>query len=220
MKVVCISDTHRYHGYLNMPKGDILIHAGDFTDWGGFNDIRDFSAWLRTLHYKHKIVIAGNHDVKFETYPEICKAALLVKKNIYYLQNELIDIEGLKIFGCPYTPKFAGAFQLEMPEEDELKYWRKTIPDGIDILITHGPAFGILDSVQRGFDYGFEVEHCGSQGLLERVIEVKPQLHIFGHIHQSYGIIKQRYGITFVNAATQNFETNTMNKPIVVDIHD
>lgn len=205
-RIVCTSDTHRMHMMLDVPDGDIFIHAGDFTDWGSINDILGFSDWLAELPHKHKIVIAGNHDVKFETYPEISKAALKnACKDVIYLNNKMVEVEGLKIFGSPYTTRFAGAFQLDIDKE----FW-KNLPDGIDILVTHQPPYGILDKVLD--------ENTGSKGLLERVIEIKPKLHVFGHIHESYGKIKQRYGITFVNAASLNWRYNCLNKPIIVDI--
>ncbi len=219
MKVVCISDTHRMHGYLDVPDGDILIHAGDFTDWGSLNDILDFSEWLKSLPHKSKIIVAGNHDIKFESYPEMAIAALKNKcKEVIYLNNKIVEVNGLKIFGCPYTPRFAGSFQLDLTQEGDKEFWETLIPDCIDILVTHGPPYGILDSVKRGFDGAFETENCGSRGLLDRVIKIKPKLHVFGHIHESYGKIKQRYGITFVNASCLNWRYNELNKPIVVEI--
>lgn len=220
MKLVFISDTHRWHRSLDMPEGDILFHTGDFTDWGSFTDIRDFGDWLRGLPYKHKVVIAGNHDVKFETVPEMCKSCLLQKKNIHYLENQTIELEGLKIFGSPYTPKFGGAFQLGYlsGEFADYKFWKSQIPDKVDILLTHGPPFGILDEINRTVYHDYtEKENCGSQGLLKRVLEVKPKIHAFGHIHESYGMIKQRYGITFINAAMLNWRTNNLNKPVVIE---
>jgi Icc-related predicted phosphoesterase len=208
LKIVCISDTHRMHGYLDMPKGDILIHAGDFTDWGAFNDIKDFSEWLSSLDYKYKIIIAGNHDVKFEHYPEESKFCLINgRKDIIYLNGEMVNIEGLNIFGCPYTPEFGGAFQLDLYED--MKFWKKLIPDKIDILITHGPPNGILDMVQG--------RNAGSPGLLERVIEVKPKLHIYGHIHEQGCKKVKRYGITFINAAVEYY--NEIRKPIMVELN-
>lgn len=202
--------------YDKMPDGDVLIHAGDFTDWGALTDIVDFSFWLQELPYKYKVIIAGNHDVKFELYPEMAKAALANKcEDVIYLNNRTVTIDGVKFFGCPYTPQFAGAFQLRLTPDADKDFWETLIPDDIDVLITHGPPFGIMDSVQR---WELDVEHCGSQGLLERVVKIKPKLHVFGHIHESYGIIKQRYGITFVNAAALNWRTNNLNKPIVVDL--
>ncbi len=219
MKIVCTSDTHRMHGMLKMPKGDILIHAGDFTDWGSTSDMVDFKDWLREQDYKHKFFIAGNHDVKFEIIPDYCKS--IFKGVATYLDSDVVEVEGLKIFGTPYTPRFAGAFQLGFSSgEDDRAFWNTIIPDGIDILVTHGPPLGILDIVERinDVDGKPDIEHCGSLGLLERVAEVKPKLHLFGHIHQSYGTKKSDYGTKFVNAAAQDFVKGILNKPIVVEV--
>lgn len=212
-RIVCISDTHRQHNMIKVPDGDVLIHAGDFTDWGSLNDVMDIAEWFKAQPHKCKILIAGNHDVCFQSKPEMSKAIL--QKSCHYLENEELIFDGLKFFGSPYTPPFAGAFQMSsnwhLTHKD--KFW-DIIPSDTDVLITHGPAFGILD--QNGYCLHGELgedEHCGCPVLLDRVAKIKPKLHVFGHIHESYGI-KKSYGCTFVNAAV-GFNNN---KPIVVDI--
>ena len=62
MKLVCISDTHRMYKRINVPKGDVFIHAGDIEIYNCLSELRDFNKWLDSLPHKHKIVIAGNHD--------------------------------------------------------------------------------------------------------------------------------------------------------------
>lgn len=204
MRIVCVSDTHREHHMLDVPDGDVLIHAGDFTDWGSLYDVVDISEWFNAQPHECKILIAGNHDVCFQSKPEMSKAAL--RKSCHYLEDQELIFDGIKFFGSPYTPPFAGAFQMnpDLKLEGE-EYW-DIIPDDTDVLITHGPPDGILDSSFLG-------EHCGCPILLNRVAKIKPKLHVFGHVHESYGV-KKAYGCTFVNAAS-GFDHN---KPIVVEI--
>jgi len=208
MKIVCVSDTHRQHHMLKIPEGDVLIHAGDFTDWGSIYDVMDIAEWFKAQPHECKILIAGNHDVCFQSKPDIAKAAL--QKSCHYLENQELVYDNVKFFGSPYTPPFAGAFQMNPEFKLEGEEFWDIIPEDTDVLVTHGPPHGILDTAFNIMD---EDEHCGCPLLLNRVAKIKPKLHIFGHIHESYGI-KKSYGCTFVNAAS-GFK---LNKPVVVEI--
>lgn len=66
LRCVCISDTHTKHKSLQLPPGDVLIHAGDFTFGGSPSEIQDFNSWLGGLNFEHKVVIAGNHEISFD----------------------------------------------------------------------------------------------------------------------------------------------------------
>lgn len=191
VRIVCISDTHGHHEDLDIPPGDILIHAGDFSSGTDpFKERREleaFNAWLGTLPHAHKIVIAGNHD----GFMTRSGARKLFTKAVY-LQEESVEVMGLRIFGSPYTPRCGnGAFHftnLQTPQ----RAWG-AIPDDVDVLVTHGPPKGILDQNHRG-------DSVGDGVLEERVLAVQPRLHVFGHVHESYG--ERLSGVTtFVNAA-------------------
>ncbi len=199
---------------LKIPDGDVLIHAGDFTDWGALYDVVDISEWFNAQPHECKILIAGNHDICFQSKPEMSKAAL--RRSCHYLENQELIFDGVKFFGSPYTPPFAGAFQMNPSLKLEGEEYWDIIPDDTDVLITHGPPEGILDTT-IGFGQTYrideDVEHCGCPILLNRVVKIKPKLHVFGHVHEAYGV-KKAYGCTFVNAAS-GFDHN---KPIVVDI--
>ncbi len=193
MKIICISDTHNLHKDLKIPDGDILIHAGDMTCVGGINEIKEFNEWLGTLPHRHKIVIAGNHDLFLDYVPSMAKA--LITKAIY-LNDSGVEIEGLKIWGSPISPNYQDwAFNRERGEEVR-KHW-EMIPEDTDILITHCPPFGILDFNDKG-------KHEGCQDLLAIVQQkIKPRLHVFGHLHDAHGQVKIGETI-FVNASTVN----------------
>jgi len=70
-----------------------------------------------------------------------------------------------------------------------------SIPAGTDVLVTHEPPYGILD-----LDDNY---HYGSESLMIRVKEIRPHLHLFGHIHVAHGTL-ERGGTTFSNAALLN----------------
>lgn len=211
MKIVTLSDIHTYWYDIDVPDGDVLVVAGDMTGTGTLNQLRNFNEWIGGLPHKHKIVIAGNHDWGFQrgfldTYPDLTS-------NYTYLQDEECTIDGVVFYGTPWQPAFCNwAFNLERGEELAEK-WAK-IPEYTDVLITHGPPKGVLDSNISPDDTRVSF---GCEDLLERVKVVKPKYHIFGHIHGSYGQ-KELHGVTFVNTSicTEGYEP--LNKPYVLEI--
>lgn len=205
--IVCISDTHETHWDLKIPNGDILIHAGDSTFIGDYSSLYDFNKWLGTLPHKYKVIISGNHDWMFERASE--KVASTIT-NAIYLQNSGVLINGLKIYGSPYTPEFGSWAFMEKRLSKELRDIWNNIPNDLDILITHGPPHGILDKNPYGYN-------CGCELLLERVREVKPKYHIFGHIHNDYGRYKTK-NTMFINASICNEQYKAINKPIILEI--
>ncbi|GMF32189.1 unnamed protein product [Phytophthora fragariaefolia] len=227
LRVVCISDTHAKHRQLrHVPDGDVLLHCGDFTQRGTHAEIRDFNEWLGSLPHRHKLVVAGNHDVCMDAVeydqhwdkafrhreyndPSASRALL---SNCTYLENRSVVIEGVKIYGSPMTPPIPGrpgAFNVARGFADQ-QHWAK-VPADVDVLITHGPPHGILDTTFTGL-------HVGSESLLKETISrVRPSFHIFGHIHEAYGAA--RVGNTvFVNAATSTLLAKRRHPPVVIDI--
>lgn len=209
MRIVCISDTHLSHeaGKIQIPDGDILIHAGDGTLEGSVREIQVFLRWLKGFHHRHKIFIAGNHDRLFEQDPGLARS--LVPRSITYLQDEAVVVDGLRIHGSPWQPEFMG-WAFNLPRGPRLREKWKRIPEGVDILVTHGPPAGILDQPPHG-------EHVGCADLREAVERLQPKLHVFGHVHHGHGMSKIG-ATTFVNASVwdESFEPN--NAPLVVDL--
>lgn len=189
MIVTIIADTHGLHEEVKLTKGDILIHAGDITEYGTEEEVFDFLNCFSNQAFTYKIFIAGNHDLFLE---ECTKAQRkkMIPKNIIYLNNSGVEINKIIIWGSPFTPYFLGmAFNAKQGAEIK-KHWNK-IPFETDILVTHGPPLGILDN------------DLGCKSLLEKVLEVNPKIHCFGHIHEQEKCIKKN-GITFINAALVN----------------
>lgn len=206
MRVVCISDTHLR--YVDVPPGDLLIHAGDATIEGTPQEIERFFEWFGKLPHKNKVLIAGNHDWLFEKDPALARS--LVPPGVTYLQDELVEIAGLKIYGSPWQPEFfEWAFNLVRGWPLQKKW--ELIPTGIDILVTHGPPMGILDWSTFGN------EHAGCGDLRKELLRIKPKLHVFGHIHGSYGQMEWN-GTKFVNASTCDEAYRATHLPIVIDL--
>jgi predicted phosphohydrolase len=204
LTIVCISDTHELHRELDVPAGDILIHAGDFTMFSkSASAILDFNEWLGGLPHRWKILVPGNHEFFLESDPS--RRRLI--SNATVLINEGIEIAGLKIWGSPVTPLYGGAFGLSSPA-DRVKLYAK-IPDGLDILVTHGPPSGILDRSPGA------LHHAGCPQLREAVSQLKPKLHVFGHIHGAHGMLSTD-GTLFVNAALLGPDGDLSASPIVL----
>ncbi len=206
MKIVAISDTHALHRHLSIPDGDVLVHAGDITRKGDLPELADFNEWLGSLPHQDKIVIAGNHDLCFEQEPEIARDTL---SNCIYLQDEEIIISGIKFYGSPWQPWFHNwAFNLQKGEQLRQKW--DLIPADTQILITHAPPYQIGDRLKQG--------NCvGCEELLDAVKRIKPQIHIFGHIHEGYGKI-ETHETQFINACSCNYLYQAVNQPLVTSL--
>lgn len=208
MKFVAISDTHNKHRSLRLPKGDVLLHAGDISSKSTRSEVEDFLDWFSKQPFTHKIFIAGNHDFYFEREKEVVIQKLL-PEGVSYLKDEAIFINGVKIWGSPYTPWFYRWAFNKRRGVALAEHWSH-IPDDTDVLLTHGPVYGILDTVM-------DEQSAGDKDLLNKVLEIKPKVHVFGHIHEAYGMVK-RHGIRFINACVVNERYELVHKPIAFDV--
>ena len=205
IKIVAIADTHGKHWALDVPYGDILIHAGDITAKGSLEDVKDFNTFIDLLPHPVKIVIAGNHDFCFERDRE-ASAALLT--NAIYLQDQSVAIEGIHLYGSPWQPWFHDwAFNLHRGPEIRKKW--ELIPEGTDVLITHGPPYGHGDQTFRG-------ERVGCQDLLNVVEKIRPRFHIFGHIHEGAGVTADEH-TTYINASSCDQYFRVVNEAVVFE---
>jgi predicted phosphodiesterase len=216
-RLTFISDTHNKHKFLDgfLPGGDILLCAGDISSRGYTHELEDFFEWYDGINnYDHKIFISGNHDFGFQDNPDKIKGLLTGYKTIDYIQDEYMGIQDgdepeLKIWGSPWQPEFHN-WAFNLPRGEKIKEKWDLIPNDVDILITHGPAFGKLDYVS------YNRINVGCEELLKKIEEVKPKLHISGHIHEGFGYIFN--GEThFFNAAVLNDRYEFRNKPMTID---
>ena len=203
-----IADTHSRHRAIRLPKGDVLIHAGDISYRGEKLEVEDFLTWFRKQDFEHKIFIAGNHDFLLEK-AKPKEIDNLILDDIIYLNDSSTLVNGYKIWGSPVTPRFFNWAFNRARGEAIRKHW-ELIPSDTHLLITHGPPYGILDQVANE-------QHVGCKDLLNRVVEIKPLVHVFGHIHESYGSTKNM-GIRFINASQTNESYEVVNKPVVFEL--
>lgn len=204
MRIVLISDTHNKHDEVILPDGDILIHSGDATIMGTSPEIHDFSLWWNKLDFKYKIFVPGNHDWGWFV------RRTLSDSLIRSVQDELIEIEGLRIYGSPWTPRY-GEWAFMMNRGADIKRYWDQIPGDLDVLITHGPPHGILDEQRDGLN-------VGCRDLKNKVVASKPRLHTFGHIHEGYGLINDLNGVIYANASICGPTYRPRNSPHVIDL--
>lgn len=208
LKFTTISDTHGKHNQLQLPSGDVLIHAGDVSSMGKEYEVLSFLAWFAKQEYEHKIFIAGNHDFYFERMSDV-DVQNIIPSNVIYLNDSSVAINGINIWGSPISPWFYDwAFNRHRGEQIQ-NHW-DLIPSDTDIIITHGPVFGILDYTTGGIKVGCE-------DLLTKVQKVKPKYHLCGHIHEAYGM-QEKEGTTFINASVLNEKYVLVNEPIVFEL--
>jgi len=214
IKIVAISDTHGLHNdmYHPLPEGDILVHAGDFCNSGSIVDVKKFNIFLKTLSsYKNIVIIAGNHDWAMQKDPQLARDVLLEGlTNVHYLIDEELVLEGIKFYGSPWQPEFCN-WAFNLPRGPALAAVWSKVPDDTDILITHGPPDGDLGGM---CNHGGE---AGCKDLLARIQQVEPKYHIFGHIHEQYGIRNNNSPTTFINASTCTLGYVPSNKPIIIE---
>ncbi len=191
MIIDCIADLHGFEP--DLPGGDLLILAGDYTAAGKLTQWSQFFHWLKDQEYDKKIIIAGNHDNLFETgFPKTQAEAddwrevvdfLDIDVDFEYLCDSGIEYKGLKVWGTPWTPIFDGVnpkCKAFMGKESEIDQYFRMIPKDLDILITHGPMAHVLDQNIDGHT-------CGSFGLRHHIDRTAPRFHVCGHIHEQGG---------------------------------
>lgn len=234
IRFVCLSDTHSRieNTSFYVPPGDVLIHAGDFTMIGLPQAIEAFNTYLGKLPHKVKVVIAGNHDLTFDQ--EMVRTdrdhlamfgveedfeEFMAKKNItavkelltncIYLEDASVSIHGIKIYGSPWQPTF-GNWGFNLPRGQTILDKWNMIPADTDILVTHGPPIG------HG-DLCFDGQRVGCVDLLTTIQQrVRPIYHIFGHIHEGYGVTSDG-NTTYINASTCTLRYKSNNQAIVFD---
>ncbi len=175
-RIVALADTHNRHARLEVPEGDVLIHAGDLTGRGSLPELEAVADWLRAQPHEYKIVIAGNHDFALQRNARAAKALF---HGLTFLEDAEVTCAGLRIWGAPWQPWFHDwAFNLRRGHDIDAK-WR-LIPQGVDVLVTHGPPHGYGDVISSG-------DRVGCEDLTRHLDRVKPKLHFFGHIHEDRG---------------------------------
>lgn len=217
---VCISDTHTHTENIQLPPGDVLIHAGDFTYTGRPEEVSEFNEFLAKQNFSHKIVISGNHDLTFDllNYENLCEIREEKKdklnpveikktlKNCIYLEDSSCNVYGYNIYGSPWQITYDdwGFFA---DSKKAVEVWSR-IPSDTDILVTHNPPVNIMDRCEDGTREGCPILR---KNIEERI---KPKVHVFGHVHEGYGMEKKGETI-FINASICDEKYKPVNAPIV-----
>jgi Icc-related predicted phosphoesterase len=244
MRITHISDTHNKHNQLNgkLPGGDILIHSGDVTSIGRKSEVERFIKWFNGIdNYTHKIFIAGNHDLTFDREilyrdkaayfdgaswtdevasgkPDWLQSLLDIElnPNVFYLENNFIEVDQIKIWGSPISPTFGYGWAFNKDRGHDINEVWNTIPMDTDIVITHSPIYGYCDRASN------TNQNVGCADLYHRLHEVKPHLHFAGHIHEAYGWgtipYKDEWGDIYTfNGCSCNLRYEVFNEPITFD---
>ena len=225
MKITFISDTHGKHHEMthDLPGGPILVHCGDVSSSGSKREVEEFFKWFDSLPYGHKILISGNHDFffdykkgtsKFSSEPitkERIDELLAKYPDIHYLDDSGVTIEGIKFWGSPITPWFY-EWAFNRTRETIKEHW-DLIPNDTQILLTHGPSYGFHDKVIRGN------ERVGCPILIDKIRELKPTIHAFGHIHEDFGMTLSEETL-FINASMLDLRYDYTNEPTVIDYEE
>lgn len=209
-RFVFLSDTHNQHKDLILPEGDILVHSGDACLHGTVKEFASFVEWFRNVEgFKHKIFVPGNHDMFVEEAYHMSMSML--DDDVHMLINRSIILDDISIYGAPWSPNLRGwAF---CPGDAIVHEWKK-IPDKVDLLITHSPAYDLMDKPHPPA----QSPKYGCKDLAEALLKRRIRYHAFGHIHGSYGMSNYNDRI-MINACNCDEEYDLINKPIVVDIH-
>jgi predicted phosphodiesterase len=237
MRITHISDTHNKHNQLtaDLPGGDLIIHSGDISSIGRRSEIERFVRWFGNLPYTYKVFIAGNHDLSFESEslyrkkeqyftgtsdwdlpavdrkPEWLVNILSIglSGGTFYLENQLIDIEGVKIWGSPYSARFGREWAFNIDRGKKSRELWGTIPPDANIIVTHGPLFGVGDRTNGNMNVGCD-------DLRETIMNLEPDFHLCGHIHEGYGYTQ--FGNTHcINGSNLSLGYNYINKPVTFD---
>ncbi|KAL7677685.1 hypothetical protein ACOME3_003924 [Neoechinorhynchus agilis] len=241
LSFVCISDTHNHHESLrkDIPAGDILLVAGDLSNVGDYYAINQFNDFLASLPHSLKIVISGNHDLLFDPNrsEELARQYKKSKRSFNQLKQLNMSIRDL-LTNCVLLddsiqtevkkrePRFAILNNIHVygsswvPDLQEWAYYADSItikqkwmmiPTECDILLTHTPPRGVLDRLHDG-------RQVGCPSLMERVNQIKPSYHVFGHVHESHGILRKDKSV-FINASMCDEHNQPAHKAIVFEFN-
>jgi Icc-related predicted phosphoesterase len=213
-RILLFSDTHGLHGGIKIPTDiDMAIFAGDAgtfkNPYSNISSVLNFIEWYASLPIPNKIWIAGNHCTSIEA--GLVKAKeLSLEKGLIYLEHESITIDGLEIFGSPYTPEFwAWAFNVSRNKLRD--YWNQ-IPVTTDILVVHGGPHGVGVAICDDGDVGcVELETVCDNDLKQMFLCVS------GHLHEAYGVF-EKDGKTYINASVLNDDYKLVRNPFIITV--
>ncbi|KAF9872062.1 ser thr protein phosphatase family protein [Colletotrichum karsti] len=228
-RFVCVSDTH--NTAVKLPKGDVLIHAGDLTNQGSYSELSRAVAWLEKADFEAKIVIAGNHDITLDEPfyaehgphfhnqspqdPSACLSLLTSSPSITYLAHASAKITltapsgprtSFNVFASPYSPRDNGlwAFGYDAPAA-AASLW-DDIPLDADVVVTHTPPRTHVDESRLR-------RAAGCEALRRALWRVRPRLAVCGHVHEARGAERVSWDLGCANAAFKEDRVETWEDP-------
>jgi len=229
VRIVALADTHTFEADLApLPRGDVLVHAGDIGRAGTAEELRPSLQWLLAQPFEHIIVVPGNHDRLFEDDPAQARALVAEiaaerrHRSVHVLIDQGVVLAGLQWWGSPWQPAY-NDWAFNLPRGESLAARWALIPASTDVLVTHGPPYGYGDDVLAGLDaakaadtwtQGVRDQRQGCRALTKALDRVQPALHLFGHIHANGGAW-QHGTSTLVNATSWECE----RAPSVLDVY-
>jgi len=221
MKLALTADLHGMHQQVTIPKADVLVVAGDVTGHGEWYEVENFIEWVKQQPVDQCVFIAGNHD-RCLSNPNVLrdspyKEELAEDYSIHYLQDSSIVINGIHFYGSPWTPQFMNwSFMYERESEEAELIWNE-IPSDVDILITHGPPKYVLD--RSFYNIMGYTQDCGCEVLADKIRELEPPVHCYGHIHECYGqAMMPPISTQFINASACTLDYRPTNKPVLIEV--
>lgn len=191
VRIVHMSNTHNFlikgKKTTYLPHGNILVHSGDFSNNGTNEEFSQFDAWLGSVKdlYPYRVVVLGGRDAKqFGSNFEVMRKKL--SNATHVLCHSEVTILGLRFYGIPWYWGHRANMTLRPGAQNVNRY--DDIPEGIQVLITHAPAFQRLDALVPSSNRATK-EHWGSIELLEAIRRLRPCLHLHGHVHEARGVL-------------------------------
>ena len=226
MRLCCLSDTHTKHKGLTIPECDVLIHAGDSTWTGEYRETRRFIEWFAAQPAKHKVLIAGNHELTLDEnhskFNPHVRNLVLNQRGFIYLENSEVVIDGIKFWGTPWTPWFHDWAFNGYPDADapfergvSLLDIYKEMPEDVNVIISHGPPYGMGDQTLDGDDRVGSVDMRKLTSNLDHL-----RLYISGHIHEARGMEIADGGVHYCNVSTLDRDYDTVRVPVVIDVDE
>jgi hypothetical protein len=237
VKICAISDIHG--SLIEIPECDILCICGDILplDIQRNNDesvawlAGPFQNWLLDAPCKYVVMIWGNHDWYGE---KCCRGGLegweqcerLFKRDlgpdpkIHILQDEEIEVLGIKFYGTSWCPSLRNwAFY---GDSETLKARFSDIPTDTDVLLTHcPPKFGSQGVVlETNWNYRNDF---GCQELQDVIVEkfkhkTCTTYILSGHIHSGLHNWEVNEGLTYRNVSLLNEDYELSYQPFIFEI--
>ncbi len=224
MKICFTSDTHNLHRKIDIPPCDILIHCGDFTNFGKESELTEFNSWVRGLKLLKRIkkcfVVPGNHDITLEKEAytkDYIKSFSYVYLNAVQCLPDIDgiwssthqEIDGINFVGFSYVLPCGVGWSFQQNEMEIYDRLQKLPKKPIDVFVSHSPPFGILDE-------NYYNMRCGSQSILGFIRRRQPRYHFFGHLHENAGVVRHEGATICCNVASGN--PTKMKEPIILEI--